>query len=288
MRRCSEEEDVARRLAQADVQLLAVVDAHHLAPRGRVRRGVEERQQGRPRAARGEQRETEGCGNQSQQQVAPAADGGAGEDDDRALAAAGVLLAVAEVVEHEHRVDHQSAGQRDESDLRRPLSGLHVVGEPDGNQSEEEHDGRIAQPVIGQRPRAGGVEVGEDDASQPHGDELPASVGQPSVREAEDARTRRAGRESKTRDARLHGRQGDIAFGEGPVGTETVGTVGPFEEVPEVVHQIGRALHQQGEREAERGRNRPETAVGPGHRRGDEDEDDRVAQAVRADGQNPG
>lgn len=98
----------------------------------------------------------------------------------------------------------------------------------------------------------------------------------------------RAGRESKTRDARLHGRQGDIAFGEGPVGTETVGTVGPFEEVPEVVHQIGRALHQQGEREAERGRSRTETAVGPGHRRGDEDEDDRVAQAVRADGQNPG
>ena len=103
--------------------------------------------------------------------------------------------------------------------------------------------------------------------------------------EQRDARG--AGREGESRNARLHGPEGDVAFGEGAVGTQPVGLVGPLQEVPEIVHQVGRALHQQGECEAQHGRKPMESAVGPGQCGADQDEDDGVAEAVRPDGQNP-
>jgi len=143
--------------------------------------------------------------------------------------------------------------------------------------------------VVGQRVRACGVEPGEDDAGGACGDEFPASVAERACVERPDEQrdARGAGREGESRNARLHGPEGDVAFGEGAVGTQPVGLVGPLQEVPEIVHQVGRALHQQGECEAQHGRKPMESAVGPGQCGADQDEDDGVAEAVRPDGQNP-
>ena len=132
--------------------------------------------------------------------------------------------------------------------------------------------------------------AGEDDAGGAHGDELPAAVAENAGMQGPDEQSdsRGAGREGERNDAGLHGRKGDVALGEGAVGAQPVGFVGSFHKVPEVVHQIGRALHQHGEQQAQQGRKPVERAVGAGQSRADEDEDHGVAQTIRPHGQYPG
>ena len=101
----SEEQDVARRGAQNGVQLPAAADPHHAPPCRRVRCEVEQGKRCRSYAAVAEQREAERCGCESQCQIKPAACPCAQPDDQRAFAAAGVLLAVAGVVDPQQGVD---------------------------------------------------------------------------------------------------------------------------------------------------------------------------------------
>ena len=81
----SEQQDVAGRFTQTDVQRVAVVDAHHLAPCGDMCGEVGKGKQGGPRAACEEQRETQRDGRGSQGEITPAADACAEADDDRAF-----------------------------------------------------------------------------------------------------------------------------------------------------------------------------------------------------------
>ena len=253
---------------------------------GEVRKG----KQGGPDAAAGQQREAQGNGCGPQGEVAPASDACAEADDDRALVAAGVFFAVAEIVDHQHRVDHQSAGQCRHEDLPGPCSGLDVVSESHGDQSEKEDDRNVAQSVVSQRPGSCGVEIGEEDAGGACGDEFPASVAEDAGVERPDEQSdaRGAGRQREARNACLHGREGDVSFGEGAVGPQPVGFVRPFQKIPEVVDQVGRALHQHGEHEAQHGWQPVERMVGIGQCGADQNEDDRVAEAVRPYSQNPG
>ena len=250
----------------------------------------EERQQRGPGAASGQQRQAQHRGQSSEPEVAPASEFRSEADDYRAFPAAGILLAVAEVVDHEHCVDHKPAGQCREDRLPVPRAGLDVVGKPDGDEPEEEDDGHVTQSVIGQGPRPRGVEVGEEDAGGTDGNEFPAAPGQHVVAQgpAEDAESGGTRCDGEGGNSGLHGAEGDIPLGEGAVGPQPVGLVGALEEVPQVVDQIGRALHQHGEREAQQGREPVERSVGPGQRRPHEDQNDGIAQAVGADCHDPG
>ena len=95
------------------------------------------------------------------------------------------------------------------------------------------------------------------------------------------------GREGESSDAPFHGPEGDITLGESPIGAQTVGPVGALEEVPKVVDQIGRALHQEREKEAQRGGAGPEASGGISQGRAYDGEDYGVDQAIRPYGQNP-
>ena len=107
------------------------------------------------------------------------------------------------------------------------------------------------------------------------------------MRRPEDPEARGAGSQREGRNAGLHGARGDVSLGEGAVGAEPVGLVGPLEEVPKVVHQVGRALHEQGEEQAQQGCAGVEPPVGVGQRRGNEYQDHGVAERVGPDGQYP-
>ena len=135
--------------------------------------------------------------------------------------------------------------------------------------------------MIGQRPRSGGVEIGEQQADEPHDDEFPAA-------EKEQSAADGSGGDREAGDAGLHGGKGDVAFGEGAVGAEPVGLVGAAQEVAEVVDQIGQALGQHGEKQAQQGDRRMEASVGPGHGRTDGYGDDRRPEAVGPYGEYPG
>ena len=124
----SEEQDVARRGAQNGVQLPAAADPHHAPPCRRVRCEVEQGKRCRSYAAVAEQREAERCGCESQCQIKPAAGPCAQPDDQRAFAAAGVLFAVAVVVDRQQGVDRQSAGRRNDARLPCPAAAENVTG----------------------------------------------------------------------------------------------------------------------------------------------------------------
>ena len=237
---------------------------------------------GKPCKAFGQQREAQQDGSCAQNQVTPASRCGSEADDDRALVAAAVLLPVAEIVNHEHRVDHHAAGQSDYGGFSAPPSALEVVGESDGNQAEEKDDGYVAHTVIGQRPRACRVKIGEDNAGGTHQQEPPVPAA-----EGQQSRSGCTGRQSESRDTALHRPQGDVAFGESAVGTQSVGAVGSLQKVAEIIDQIGRTLHRHGEDKTQQSDDRAEAAVGEGQGRSDENEDDGIPQTVRPDGQNP-
>ena len=78
-------------------------------------------------------------------------------------------------------------------------------------------------------------------SSQPPMAGAPAWSAQTSQRDA-----RGAGRECESRNARLHGPEGDVALAKARSGPSRSGWSAPLQEVPEIVHQVGRALHQQG------------------------------------------
>ena len=105
--------------------------------------------------------------------------------------------------------------------------------------------------------------------------------------EGQQSRSGCTGRQSESRDTALHRPQGDVTFGESAVGTQSVGAVGSFQKVAEIIDQIGRTLHRHGENEAQQSDDRAEAAVSEGQGRSDENKDDGIPQTVRPDGQNP-
>ena len=219
-----------------------------------MRRQVEQRQECRPCPPVAPKPEAERCGRESRQQVEPLSCPFAQADDERPFAAAGILLAVTVVVDHQQCVDHQAAGCRDDRHLPCPAAAEDVVRAADGDESEEKQYEHVAPAVVGQRVRPGRVEECEEDAGGADGDEPPAPVG-------DEPAARGAGGECGCGDAQPHGLRGDPPLGAGAFRPEAVFSVGAFQVIPQVVYQVGVDLHQQGECEAEYRGQKDEPAV---------------------------
>ena len=159
-------------------------------------------------------------------------------DDECLLPRQPVVVAVAEVVHDQQRVDHQSAGQRSQKQLPRDRVQLHIIRAAYGHNAEEQQHERIAQPLIRE---IGRIEKCEHHAHDAHEHHLRPTV--PRQRQPHD--TSHTGGQS---DGLLHRVERHPPLGTGASRSQSgLGIVGAVHEVEEVVNQVRVDLHRKGE-----------------------------------------
>ena len=164
-------------------------------------------------------------------------------DNNGALATHTVLVAVAVVVDHEEIVGRHSHSEAcdDKGDVPSAI-GHDVVGEDDGNESEEDEHQQVAPTEVG---KACGVEEAEEDAEDTHDEEFPLRM------DEQDADAHKTGEHGHDADAPLHSTWSNPPLCTSAFGAETVFAVGAFAEVEIVVDEVGINLHEDGEEKAE-------------------------------------
>ena len=245
-----------------------------------MERQIKQRKETGPQSPPRHEPQTKQHGRRARRQIENPAGTGSEAHDQRALAAQRVLLAVAVIVQHQQRVDRQTAGQRGNRRVSRPTVAHYVIDAAYRNEAEKEDDQQIAPPVIRQRIGTRRIKKREQYAHGPDGDQFRSAV-------TEQSESRHAGGKGRAEYASLHRAGSDPPFRAGSSRPQPVPPVAAFQIVEQVVDQVRVDLHQKSEQRAQQCLRPAKTAVGIGQRAPDQHGNGGRSQRFGTRGEHP-
>ena len=191
-------------------------------------------------------------GDKPQEEVEAMAGFAPDEDNEGAFARTAVVVDVANVVDHQERVDHRAHAEAEQQGGQRDFAREGEEGAHHRNDAEKEEDEEVAH---GAAAEVGGVEEGGAHAGragqEQTGEEMQRRDGEGTQQDRREPEAGEPGQREDDDDAPRHGARRDPALSASAFGAEAVVAVVAAAEVDEVVDEVGGDLHERGEEPAE-------------------------------------